>query len=186
VDQRSLVERAQKGDHDAFAALAGVYVARLDSAARLIVRDPELARDAVQDGFIRAWRSLPTLRDPDRFEGWLRSLVARSCIDILRHRGRQPIEVELSPVDGPAISDASTVIADRELLDLILRRLPPEQRAVVVLRYYFDLEVPDIAATLGIPVGTAKSRLHRSVSAMRAALADIDPEHAPLVKGQLA
>jgi RNA polymerase sigma-70 factor (ECF subfamily) len=185
VDQRELVERAQRGDHDAFAVLAGVFVARLDSAARLILRDQELARDAVQEGFIRAWRSLPSLRDPDRFEGWLRSLVARSCMDILRRRGRRPIEVELTATDGPAIDDVASAMADRDLLDLILRRLPPDQRAVVVLRYFFDLEVPEIAATLGIPLGTAKSRLHRSMSLMRSALADIDPEHAPIAKGQL-
>ena len=126
-----------------------------------------------------------SLRDPDRFEGWLRSLVARSCLDILRRRGRRPIEVELSPADGPSVEDASVRTADRELLDSILGRLPPDQRAVVVLRYYFDLEVPDIAATLAIPVGTAKSRLHRSMALMRSALADIDPEAAPLAKGQL-
>jgi RNA polymerase sigma-70 factor (ECF subfamily) len=186
VDQRELVERAQRGDHDAFAVLAGVFVARLDAAARLIVRDPDLARDAVQDGFIRAWRSLPSLRDPDRFEGWLRSLVARSCIDILRRRGRRPIEVELVSTDVPAIEDIASALADRDLLDVILRRLPPEQRAVVVLRYYFDLEVPDIAATLQIPVGTAKSRLHRSMAVMRSAVADLDPDHVPVAKGQFA
>jgi RNA polymerase sigma-70 factor (ECF subfamily) len=186
VDQRELVLRAQRGDHDAFAVLAGLFVARLDAAARLILRDHDLARDAVQDGFIRAWRGLPSLRDADRFEGWLRSLVARSCIDILRRRGRRPIEVELSTTDGPSIDDASRITADRELLDGILSRLPPEQRAVVVLRYYFDLEVPDIATALAIPVGTAKSRLHRSIRVMRAALADVDPEHAPVAKGQLA
>jgi RNA polymerase sigma-70 factor (ECF subfamily) len=186
VDQRELVLAAQRGDHDAFAVLARLFVARLDAAARLILRDHDLARDAVQDGFIRAWRSLPSLRDPDRFEGWLRSLVARACIDILRRRGRRPIEVELSATDGPSVNDVAVSTAERELLDEILRRLPPDQRAVVVLRYYFDLEVPEIAATLAIPVGTAKSRLHRSMTVMRAALADIDPEHAPLAKGQLA
>jgi len=94
--------------------------------------------------------------------------------------------VELSPTDGPSVGDVSAATADRELLDEILRRLPPDQRAVVVLRYYFDLEVPEIAATLRIPVGTAKSRLHRSMSQMRVALADIDPEAAPIPKGQLA
>ena len=166
--------------------LAGLFVARLDAAARLILRDHDLARDAVQDGFIRAWRGLPSLRDPDRFEGWLRSLVARSCIDILRRRGRRPIEVELVSTDGPSVSDISAVTADRDLLETILRRLSPEQRAVVVLRYYFDLEVPDIAATLRIPVGTAKSRLHRSMALMRSTLSDTDPDHAPVPKGQLA
>ncbi len=166
--------------------LADAYVARLDSAARLILRDQDLARDAVQEGFIRAWRSLPTLRDPDRFEGWLRSLVARCCIDILRRRGRRPIEVELLPYDGPAITDASTLVANRDLLDLILKRLPPEQRAVVVLHYYFDLTIPDAAQTLGIPIGTAKSRHHRALALMREAMAEIDPVPTPVVGGQYA
>jgi RNA polymerase sigma-70 factor (ECF subfamily) len=186
VDQRGLVERAQRGDHDAFAVLVDVFVARLDSAARLILRDHELARDAVQDGFIKAWRGLPTLRDPDRFEAWLRSLVARSCIDQLRRRGRRPIEVELTPIDGPSISDTSASFADRELLDEILRRLPPEWRAVVVLHYYFDLPLPEVAQALRIPVGTAKSRLHRSLALMREAMPEADPETAPVAGGQFA
>ena len=188
VDQRELVERAQRGDHDAFAVLAGVFVARLDAAARLILRDHELARDAVQEGFIRAWKNLPTLRDPDRFEGWLRSLVFRSCIDVLRRRGRRPIEVELPPVDGPAgrrhrrrSSPTATCSTWRS------GACTPEQRAVVVLHYYLGMPLPDVAATLGIPIGTAKSRHHRSLAAMRAAI-DADPDAAasPVAGGQLA
>ena len=175
MDQRELVERAQRGDRDAFAVLAGLFVARLDAAARLILRDHELARDAVQEGYLRAWRNLPSLRDPDRFEAWLRSLVSRSCIDVLRRRGRRPIEVELLPVDGPAVADFATVIADRDLLELALRRLQPEQRAVIVLHYYLGMPLPDVAAALGIPVGTAKSRHHRSLALMRAAI-DADPD----------
>jgi DNA-directed RNA polymerase specialized sigma24 family protein len=66
---------------------------------------PELARDAVQEGFIGAWRNLPTLRDADRFEAWLHRLVFRACIDVIRRRGRRPMEVELMPIDGPAIVD---------------------------------------------------------------------------------
>ena len=66
MDQRDIVERARQGDHDAFAMLVDVHLARLDAAARLILRDAELARDAVQEGLIRAWRDLPGLRDPDR------------------------------------------------------------------------------------------------------------------------
>jgi len=175
VDQRELVERAQRGDRDAFAVLAGLFVARLDAAARLILRDHELARDAVQEGYLRAWRNLPSLRDPDRFEAWLRSLVSRSCIDVLRRRGRRPKEVELLPIDGPAVADFATVVADRDLLELALRRLQPEQRAVIVLHYYLGMPLPDVAAALGIPIGTAKSRHHRSLALMRAAIDD-DPD----------
>ena len=188
VDQRELVERAQRGDHDAFAVLAGAFVARLDAAARLILRDHDLARDAVQEGFIGAWRNLPTLRDPDAFEAWLHRLVFRSCIDILRRRGRRPIEVELTPIDGPAIADVSSIVADREVLDEALRRLDPEWRAVVVLHYYLGLPLPAVAATLGIPLGTAKSRLHRSLAAMRLTIEvePDDPGSTPLRQGQYA
>jgi RNA polymerase sigma-70 factor (ECF subfamily) len=187
VDQRELVERAQRGDRDAFATLAALFVARLDAAARLILRDHELARDAVQEGFLGAWRNLPTLRDPDRFEAWLRRLVFRSCIDVLRRRGRRPMEVELLEIDGPPVADIASLIADRDLLELALRRLAPEQRAVIVLHYYLGMPLPDVAATLGIPIGTAKSRHHRSLARMRAAI-DADPDAAvsPAAGGQYA
>ena len=187
MDQRELVERAQRGDRDAFAALAALFVARLDAAARLILRDHELARDAVQEGFLKAWRNLPTLRDPDRFEAWLRSLVSRSCIDVLRRRGRRPMEVELLDIDGPPVADIASIVADRDMLELALRRLAPEQRAVIVLHYYLGMSLPDVAAALGIPIGTAKSRHHRSLALMRAAI-DVDPETSvsPVAGGQFA
>lgn len=95
MDQRWLVEQARRGDHDAFATLAGAAIARLDAAARLILRDPELARDAVQEAFVRAWRDLPGLRDPDRFDAWIHRLTVHACIDAARRRRRRPVEVEL-------------------------------------------------------------------------------------------
>jgi RNA polymerase sigma-70 factor (ECF subfamily) len=187
VDQRELVERARGGDHDAFAALAGAFVARLDAAARLILRDHELARDAVQEGFIAAWRGLPTLRDPDRFEAWLHRLVFRSCINVIRRRGRRPIEVELLPVDAPVIGDMASVIADRDLLDAALKRLQPEQRAVVVMHYYLGMPLPDVASALGIPIGTAKSRHHRSLQQMRSTIgSDAAPPRPPVAGEQFA
>ena len=186
MDQRALVERAQHGDHDAFAELARMHVARLDSAARLILRDPDLARDAVQEGFIRAWRSLPTLRDPDAFDGWLRTLVTRACLDVVRRRSRRAVEVELTPAVEPATHDPAGAFADRDLLESVLKRLPPDARAVVVLHYYFDLPLPEVAATIGIPVGTAKSRLNRALTQLRAHLATADPATAPVTGGQPA
>ena len=187
VEKRELVERAGRGDHDAFALLVGTSIGRLDAAARLILRDPDLARDAVQDGFLKAWRSLPTLRDPERFDAWLRRLVVRSCIDTLRRRGRRAVEVELTPLHSPVLGDIASIVADRDLLDAALRRLAPESRAVVVLHYYLGLPLPDVAATLGIPVGTAQSRLHRSLAAMRSSIdASLDPTLVPVAGGQYA
>jgi len=170
VDQRELVERARRGDHDAFADLAGTFVARLDAAARLILRDRELARDAVQDGFLAAWRGLPTLRDPDRFEAWLHRLVFRSCINVIRRRGRRPIEVELLAIDSAIAGDVAAAVADRDLLDAALNGLQPEQRAVVVMHYYLGMPLSDVASALGIPIGTAKSRHHRSLQQMRSTI----------------
>jgi RNA polymerase sigma-70 factor (ECF subfamily) len=174
VDQRRLVEQAQRGDHDAFAELARRVVVRLDRAARLILRDPELARDGVQDGLIRAWRDLPTLQDPDRFEAWVHRLVANACIDLTRRRRSRPIEVELLHEHAPEIPDASGLIAQRDLVDGVLRRLDPSGRAIVVLHYYAGLPLLEVAATLRIPIGTVKSRLHRALRDMRVAIDDPD------------
>jgi RNA polymerase sigma-70 factor, ECF subfamily len=171
VDQRALVERARQGDHEAFAQLVDGSLARLDAAARLIVRDPELARDAVQDGFIRAWRDLPGLRDPDRFEAWLRKLIVNSCLDLLRRRRRRAHEVELTALHSPIASDPSGALADREEVHQALRRLDPSHRAVVAMHYLLGMPLTDVAATLGIPIGTAKSRLHYALAALRVSVA---------------
>lgn len=167
MDQRGLVERARKGDHDAFTLLVDLTIAQLDTAARLILRDPELARDAVQETFIHAWRDLRSLRDPDRFDAWLHRLLVNASLDLDRRRRRRVIEVELTTIDSPAVSDTAGDLADRELLDQALARLDPGHRAVVVLHYFLGMPLPDVARSVGIPVGTAKSRLHYALEAMR-------------------
>jgi RNA polymerase sigma-70 factor (ECF subfamily) len=181
VSQRDLVERAREGDHDAFASLAAGSIVRLDAAARLIVRDRELARDAVQDAFVRAWRDLPGLRDPDRFDAWLHRLTVHACLDQVRRRRRRPIEVELDSILVGATPDDITSLADRDELDRAMARIEPEHRAVVVLHYYLGLSLPAAAESLGIPLGTAKSRLHRAISALRLVLEG--PDHERELKG---
>ena len=187
MDQRELVERARRGDHDAFAELVDPALARLDAAARLILRDPELARDAVQEALIRAWRDLPGLRDPDRFDAWLHRLTVNACLDLARRRRRRPIEVELTAIDSATQPDVSGALADRELVDAALRRLDPRHRAVVALHYLLGMPLPEVAASLGIPLGTAKSRLHHALAAMRrSTIADPDPAPTPVPGGQVA
>jgi RNA polymerase sigma-70 factor (ECF subfamily) len=174
--QLELVERARRGDHDAFAALAGAALFRLDAAARLILRDPDQAKDAVQETLVRAWRDLPTLRSPDRFEAWLHRLLVRACIDEARRLRRHRLDVNLIPIDAPLIDDATSLTADRDQLERGFSRLEPEARALIVLHHYLDLPLPDVAIAMHIPLGTAKSRLHRALQSMRAALdADARP-----------
>jgi len=170
VDQRELVERAGRGDHDAFAVLAGAAVTRLEALARLTLRDSGLAQDAVQEALVRAWRNLPGLRDPDRFEAWLNRLTINSCIDTMRSRRRRPIEVELAPYNPATGGDWIGQVANRDLLERGFRRLTVEHRAVLVLHYYLGLSHAGVAEVLGVPLGTAQSRLHRALEAMRAAL----------------
>lgn len=176
--QRELVERAQRGDREAFTDLVAVALARLDGVARLILRDPDLAKDAVQNGLLRAWRDLPALRDPDRFDAWIRRLVVRACLDEARGRKRQRVIAVAFNLDVATVGDASSALADRDQLERGFRRLRPEDRAVIVLRHYLDLPLPDIAETLRIPLGTAKSRLHRAMDQLRVSL-EADARLAP-------
>jgi RNA polymerase sigma-70 factor, ECF subfamily len=184
--QQDLVERARRGDHDAFAALAGAAIFRLDAAARLILRDPDRAKDAVQETLVRAWRDLPTLRSPDRFDAWLHRLLVRACIDEARRLRRHRLDVELTPIDTLAVEDTTSSMADRDQLERGFSRLEPEARALIVLHHYLDLPLPEVAIALGIPLGTAKSRLHRALQSMRAALdADARPR-SEIAEGRLA
>ena len=172
VDQRRLVEQARHGDHDAFAELVRGAVARLDTAARLILRDPELARDAVQEGMIRAWRDLRGLRDPDRFDAWMYRLTVNACLDLARRRRRRPIEVEITPLFAPSEPDPAIAVADRAFVESAMRRLDEQGRAIVVLHYFLGMPLPEVAASLRVPVGTVKSRLHRALGDMRSEAID--------------
>jgi len=172
MDQTGLIERARRGDHEAFGVLVGTHLARLDTAARLILRDPELARDAVQEATLRAWKNLRGLRDPERFDAWLHRLTVNACLDIARKR-RGRLEVELTPLHDAPVPDPASRVADALYVERMLKAVDPAQRAVIVLHYYLDLTLQETAAALGIPVGTAKSRLNRALDAMRISVADV-------------
>lgn len=168
--QTELVDRARRGDREAFGVLAGGAVDRLYRIARLILRDTELAEDATQDALVRAWRDLPTLRDVERFDAWLYRLIVRSCADVARHRKRYRAEITLLRSE-PAEPDRASDLADRDQLERGLRRLSEAQRTILVMNFYLGMSPTETADALEIPVGTAKSRLHYAIEALRAALA---------------
>ncbi len=172
MDQRELVRRAARGDHEAFDALVRFASNRLYGIAWRILRDQHLAEDAVQSTLITIWNQLPRLRDPDRFDAWTYRLIVRSSMTEARRAGRGRGTAALLPDDaepdrGP---DDISAVADRDALERGFRRISPEQRAVLVLQHYAGLSLAEIADVVGIPVGTAGSRLHYAARALRAAI----------------
>lgn len=149
---RELVVRAQHGDREAFAVLAGAQLERLVGTASLVLHGSPSAEDAAQETLVRAWRDLPRLRDPDRFGPWLHRLLIHACHDQLR-RTRHEIPAEELRPDHGAITDAIASFGEHDEIDRGLRRLTNDQRIVVVLRYYADLSEEDIAQALGVPAG---------------------------------
>jgi RNA polymerase sigma-70 factor (ECF subfamily) len=168
---RDAVEQAMRGDREAFAWLVNQTSDRMFAIATRILRDTHLAEDALQGALITAWRQLPMLRDPDRFEAWVRKLVVHACYAEARRRRAWTANVRILPVDGPAGPDDIVTVADRDALDRAFRRLTVEQRAVFVLHHHLGLPLVEIAETLGVPAGTARSRLHYATRTLRAAIA---------------
>lgn len=169
VVDRVTVEQAIAGDHDAFARLAGASIRSLYATARLIVREDAGAEDATQDALVNAWRHLSSLRDPDRFEAWLYRLLVNACRTQMRRSGRHSV-VEIELVDPSSNDDVARSLADRDQLARGFRRLDADQRALVILHFYRGYSVPEVAAIIGIPVGTAKSRIHRAMALLRSAI----------------
>lgn len=167
---RDLVEAARNGDREAYADLIRVRGDRLFALTQRILRDVERAEDALQDALVTAWRDLPGLRDPDRFDAWLHRLVVRSCLADARRERQRVMDLRVLPIDVPSATDEFRDVVDRDQLERGFRRLSAEQRAILVLRHFEGRDLGEIADPLGIPVGTASSRLHHAHRAMRAAL----------------
>lgn len=177
---RQVIEDARHGSRAAFEALAAAVMDRLYGMAVLVLHDRALAEDAVQETLIQAWRDLPRLRDADRFEGWLHGVLVHRCLDLVRRRRPTVRELPDSVSDG---FNVEAMVGNRDVVRRGMARLKPAERAALVLRYYLDLTVPQMAEVLHVPLGTAKSRLHAAEAAIRAA---IDLDSAMVVEGGLA
>lgn len=163
---------ARSGDQVAFARLVDAEGPRAYRLARAILGSSLDAEEAVQEAFLHAWRELPRLRDTTSWPAWFRRITVRAAIDRGRRRPRVR-EIELGSYEPSAVPDGSLEVEARADVARALRDLPPDDRALLTLRFLDDLEIPDVAAALGIPAGTVKSRLSRLLGRLRAH-ADID------------
>lgn len=168
--ERELIGEAQRGDREAFVDLIRSRVDHLYAIAYRILRDVDRAEDAFPDALVIAWRDLKALRDPDRLDAWLRKVFVNVCLEHATRERRRVANLRVLPVDGLAAPDALLGIADRDELERGFARLSPEQRAILVLHHFVGYAPSEIADLLGIPHGTARSRLHNAHRAMRAAL----------------
>ncbi|HEU4920891.1 MAG TPA: sigma-70 family RNA polymerase sigma factor [Candidatus Limnocylindrales bacterium] len=165
-----LVVRAQHGDRAAYGLIAAEVADRFLAVARRILRDVDRAEDATQQALLAAWQDLPQLRDPARFDAWSYRLLVRACYAEGRKQRRWAPNLTSLPMAEAAAPDDLGTIADRDQLERGFRRLTLDHRSVVVLHHYLDLPLDQVAAILGIPAGTAHSRLHHAMRALRAAL----------------
>ena len=171
-----LVIRAQRGDKGAYALVATEIADRFLAVARRILRDIDLAEDATQQALLAIWQDLPKLRDPARFEAWSYRLLVSACYAEGRRERSWAPNLRLLPVDEPVVDDGLSSVVDRDQLERGFRRLSLDHRTVVVLHHYLDLPLDRVAEIIGIPSGTAHSRLHHAMRALRAAL-DADSRH---------
>jgi RNA polymerase sigma-70 factor (ECF subfamily) len=167
---RALVEQAKQGDGEAFDALARMVGDRCMAIACRILRDSDLAEDAVQAALITAWRELRTLRDADRFEPWLHRILTNECYAEARRNRRWSADIRVLHAGDQPESEGILTVNDRDQLERAFRRLTLEQRAVLVFHHYLGLPMTEVADRLDIPIGTAKSRVHHATTALRASL----------------
>ena len=170
------MQRAQRGDRAAFGLLAAEIATRFLAVSRRILRDIDLAEDATQQALVAIWRDLPQLRDPARFDAWSYRLLVRACYAEGRRSRTWSPNLRILPADEPAASGGLDDIVNRDQLETAIRRLSVDHRTVLVLHHYADIPVERVAQILDIPLGTAQSRIHYAMRAMRAALeADARP-----------
>jgi RNA polymerase sigma-70 factor (ECF subfamily) len=176
-----LLERAARGDVEAFDALLRPRLDRLFRIAVAILRSEADARDAVQEGCVHAWRALPRLREPVRFDAWLTQIVVNDCRSVLRrHRRSRAREIHFDNLPsvgndpaagGLLVADPATDdVAEVEAVRQAFGRLDPASRSLLVLHYVDGRPLREIGPLIGSPVGTVKWRLWRARRALARAL----------------
>jgi RNA polymerase sigma-70 factor (ECF subfamily) len=177
-EEIGLIERARSGDAAAFDALVALRLMPTFRLVRAILGRAEESEDCAQEAFIAAWRGLPSLRKPERFDAWFTRIVVNACRMSMRRRPRAVIvsiesigEDQASLAEDPGLSG----LVDSDTLNRAIDGLPIHHRAILALYYLEDRPVSTVAMLLGIPTGTAKWRLSRARMALRRAMAGDDP-----------
>lgn len=160
-----LIARARRGDRVAFDHLVGPLVTQAFRLAYGMLHDREAAEDAVQEAAIRAWRKLDNLRPGTEMRPWFLSIVANQCRTTVRGRWWSVLRLDVAPASGAA--NPEDQVTSRADIRAALTRLAPQHREALILHYYLDLPLNEVAAIAGVPVGTVKSRINRGLSAMR-------------------
>jgi RNA polymerase sigma-70 factor (ECF subfamily) len=179
-----LVEQARRGDLDAFESIVRDRMGAVYRTSLAIVGNEADAADATQDAFVAAWKQIRSLKDPARLEAWLGRITINAARMVVRARQRRVVR-EIAGIDlgaarlaaerGPAMhATPSPAERDGRTLAAALDRLDPDQRAILALRHLEGRGIPEIAATLGIREGTAKSRLFTARRALQAAIAEVE------------
>lgn len=164
--EAALVCRCQAGDKEAFCTLVGQYRSILFGTAYLMIRDRGLAEDAVQEALIQMWKHLPSLRLHGSFKAWLVRIVVNEAKQQFRKKQVPTVPLEQASEVADDFDEAETAMIhdeERQYLRWALEMLPQEQREAVVLRYFSNLTVPEIATVTGRREGTIKSRLSRAL-----------------------
>ena len=181
-EEQRLIARAQQGDVQAYEALVKQFQEVAFRAAYLITHDEPEAADAAQDGFLRAYHALHTFRLGSPFRPWLLRIVTNLALNRLLSTQRRTRMTERyaqqTVLDNGHLSIDGHVVKreqQRRLLEAV-ERLPPDQRALIGLRYFLELPEREVAATLKIPLGTVKSRLHRTLARLRAIIQSDYPD----------
>ena len=170
MDERGLVAQAQRGDREAFRRLVEMYAPVVGRTTRALLADRGEAEDAEQEAWVDVWRGLPRFEMGRPFRPWLLAMVSNRCHMKVRRRTLDTVPYDSEVVEhAPVEQEGPGPELDGELHEA-LARLDEEQRRVLALRFYADLQLDEIAEVLGVPLGTVKSRLHRGLGMLRGLL----------------
>ena len=175
--EETLVKRCQKGDEGAFRILVGKYKDLLLGTAYLILKDRQSADEVVQETVIKMWENLPSLHDSRSLKPWLMRIVVNEANRQFRKKSIQTVPLESAseiPDDDYDIDELLIQEENHHILREALSSLSPEQRDVIVLRYFSDLTVPEIAAAISVPEGTVKSRISRALDKLYMTVTCVD------------